>query len=130
MIIQQEDDRNRDYSFEEEPEQNGEHDEEEYIQLYHANTHEENQTEDDSTQFLDIGATHHLAYRKDWLDNYQELPMPLKVTFGDNHKKVAVGRGNIKLKFIGNHMYKFQIYTLYLELQTIYYQWDNLVQHE
>ena len=73
--------------------------------------------EDGSTWFLDTRATHHLAYRKDWLDNYQELPMPLKVTFGDNHKKVAVGRGNIKLKFISNHMYKFQIYTLYRELQ-------------
>ena len=102
VVIQQEDDRNPEYSFEEAPEQNGEPDEEEYIQAYNANTFEEN--EDDSTWFLDTGATHHLTYRKDWLDNYQELPIPLKVTFGDKGQKVAVGKGNIKLRLISNHV--------------------------
>ena len=102
MVIQQEVDRNLEYSFEEAPEQNGEPDEEEYIQAYNANTFEEN--EDDSTWFLDIGATHHLTYRKDWLDNHQELPIPLKVTFGDKGQKVAVGKGNIKLRLISNHV--------------------------
>ena len=42
VVIQQEDDRNPEYSFEEEPEQNREHDEEEYTQAYNANTFEEN----------------------------------------------------------------------------------------
>ena len=60
MIIQQEDDRNSEYSFEEERKQNEEHVEKEFIQAYHANTHEDNQTEDASTWFLDTGATHHL----------------------------------------------------------------------
>ena len=104
MVIQQEDDRNPEYSFEEEPDQNGEHDEEEYIQAYNANTFEENQNEEGSTWFLDIGATHHLTYRKDWLENYQELSTPLKVTFEDKGQKVAVGKGNIKLRLIGNHV--------------------------
>ena len=41
VVIQQEDDRNPEYSFEEELEQNGEHEEEQYIQTYHINTLEE-----------------------------------------------------------------------------------------
>ena len=113
MVIQQED-RNPEYSFEEEPKQNGEHDEEEYIQAYNANTFEENQNEEGSTWFLDTGATHHLTYRKDWLENYQELSTPLKVTFGDKGQKVAVGKGNIKLRLISNHV--VQILDLYFVL--------------
>ena len=54
MIIQQEDNRKLDYSFEEEHEQNREHGEEQYIHAYHANTREENQIEDDSTWFLGL----------------------------------------------------------------------------
>ena len=49
MTIQHLEDRKSKYSFEEEPEQNKELDEEEYIQEYHVNTHEKNQIEDENT---------------------------------------------------------------------------------
>ena len=71
--------------------------EEVYIQVYHINHDGGGKKRDHYTWFLDIGATHHLTYRKDWLKDYQELSTPLRVVFGDNGQKLAVGRGNICL---------------------------------
>ena len=41
------------------------------IQAYHVTTEE--LKIDYDTWFLDIGATHHLTYRRDWLEDYQVL---------------------------------------------------------
>ena len=71
------------------------------LQAYHV-TAEETKTEHD-TWYLDTGATHHLTYRKDWLNFYQILSNPLSVTFGDNGRKTAIGKGSIQLRLSDNH---------------------------
>ena len=71
--------------------------EEVYIQEYHINIDGGGKKQDHDTWFLDTGATHHLAYWKDWLEDYQELSTPLRVVFEDNGQKLEVGKGNICL---------------------------------
>ena len=71
------------------------------IQAYHV-TLEEFKTDYD-TWYLDIGATHHLTYRRDWLEDYQVLSNQLQVIFGDKGKKSAIGKGTIKIKLSKDH---------------------------
>ena len=68
-----------------------------YIRAYHINIDGGGKKQDHDTSIVDTGATHHLTYWKDWLDEYQELSTPLTVVFGDNGQKLAVGKGNICL---------------------------------
>ena len=52
---------------------NGEDHNEVYIQAYRINIDGGGEKRDHDIWFLDTGATHHLTYRKDWLEDYQEL---------------------------------------------------------
>ena len=72
------------------------------LQAYHVTT-EETKTEHD-TWYLDTSATHHLTYRKDWLNCYKILSNPLSVTFGDNKRKTTIGKGTIELRLSDNHV--------------------------
>ena len=58
---------------------------------------------DYDTWYLDTGATHHLTYRRDWLEDYQVLSNQLQVIFGDKGKKSAIGKGTIKIKLSKDH---------------------------
>ena len=71
------------------------------IQAYHIIA-EESKTDYD-TWYLDTGVTHHLTYRRDWLDDYQVLSNQLQVIFGDKGKKSAIGKGTIKIKLSKDH---------------------------
>ena len=58
-----------------------------------------------------MGPTHHLTYRRDWLEEYQELSTPLGVVFGDNGQKLVVGKGNICLIMANdNHIKIVNVY--------------------
>ena len=53
-----------------------------------------------------MGVTHHLTYKKDWLDEYKKLSTPLWVVFGVDGQKLDVGKGNIRLIMANDHHIK------------------------
>ena len=77
-----------------------------YIQAYHINTNGGGNKRDHDTWFLDTGATHHPTYKKDWVEQYQDLSTPLRFVFGDIGQKLVVGKGNICLIIANDHHIK------------------------
>jgi hypothetical protein len=52
---------------------------------------------EDAHWFFDTGATHHLTNNKAHLHNYHPLSQALEVRFGDNGRKVAIGKEEVHL---------------------------------
>ena len=81
---------------------------------------------DYDTRYLDTSATHHLTYRRDWLEDYRVLSNQLQVIFGDKGKKVAVSKGTIKIKLSKITKLLFIMCIMCLDWQNICYQSDKL----
>ena len=63
-------------------------------------------TQENNTWYFDTGATHHLTNNKDWLSNYTPLATSVKVRFGNNGTKEALGKGEISFKIAKDKQFK------------------------
>ena len=58
----------------------------------------------DNTWYFDTGATHHMTNNKQSIRNYNSLPVPIPVVFGNNGSLNALGKGDVSFLLQDNQI--------------------------
>ena len=58
----------------------------------------------DNTWYFDTGATHHMTNNRQSIKNYNPLPSPIPVVFGNNGRLNALGKGDVNLYLENNQV--------------------------